>query len=118
MKVIELFDKRVIVDTHHEDKKNLPKRIKYLGSEFELNDIGEYVNDYGYTLFEMINSVSQMYDEVEILEDEIEELPRSDSYVTHIEDNRNKINELVKAVNKLNKQNKENLDKVTNCMTD
>ena len=118
MTMIELFDKRVMVDTHHEDKKNLPKRIKYLGSEFELNDIGEYVNDYGYTLFEMINSVSQMYDEVEILEDEtdeIEELPRSDSYVTQIEDNRNKINELVRAVNKLNKQD---VSKEINCMTD
>lgn len=66
---------------------------------------------------------------IEILEDEtyeIEELQKSDSYVTQIEDNRNKINELVKAVNKIQKEQVltkslniiSDCAKETNCMSD
>ena len=54
----------------------------------------------------------------EILEDkteEIEEIQRSDSYVDQINNNRNKINELVRAYNSLIKQD---TSKETNCMTD
>ena len=116
-------------------EKNVPKKIKYYGVTYELQiERLDYVDDelkylfdevlkYGDYLFQHLN------DEVEILDnetDEIKELPRSDSYFTQIEDNKNKINELVRAVNKIQKEQVlikslniiSDCDKETNCMSD
>ena len=116
-------------------EKNVPKKIKYYGVTYELQiERLDYVDDelkylfdevlkYGDYLFQHLN------DEVEILDnetDEIKELPRSDSYVTQIEDNKNKINELVRAVNKIQKEQVltkslniiSDCAKETNCMSD
>ena len=117
-------------------EKNVPKKIKYYDVTYELQaERFDYVDDklnylfdnvlmrYGDYLFQHLN------DEVEILDnetDEIKELPRSDSYVTQIEDNKNKINELVRAVNKIQKEQVltkslniiSDCAKETNCMSD
>ena len=116
-------------------EKNVPKKIKYYGVTYELQiERLDYVDDelkylfdevlkYGDYLFQHLN------DEVEILDnetDEIKELPRSDSYFTQIEDNKNKINELVRAVNKIQKEQVltkslniiSDCAKETNCMSD
>lgn len=116
-------------------EKNVPKKIKYYDVTYELQaERFDYVDDelnylfdnvlkYGDYLFQHLN------DEVEILDnetDEIKELPRSDSYYTQIEDNKNKINELVRAVNKIQKEQVltkslniiSDCAKETNCMSD
>ena len=122
MKVIDLLNKIANNDLPHNTKFKIISYDNsflcryddsYPGEIWVLNEESECSFNYKIDHMRILNY------EVEILEDkteEIEEIQRSDSYVDQINNNRNKINELVRAYNSLIK--KQDTSKETNCMID
>lgn len=119
IKIIDLLNKIA-------NKEELPKKIEYKFETFYIkydtfHDIYFYEAKDGTLLLKYIYNTNYLLDEVEILEDnteEIEELAIINNYSynilskeekikqlkSYIENNRDKINELVRAVNELRKE--------------
>lgn len=119
------------------NNKEVPKKIIDFGKvyiynpiERDYHEINSSASTFLYEKFgKSLSTGDWLSSDIQILEDEtdeIKELPRSDSYYTQIEDNKNKINELVRAVNKIQKEQVltkslniiSDCAKETDCMSD
>ena len=103
IKVIDLLNKIA-------NGEEVPREIEYQDKIFVKLEDNDYTTDDGVPLVHLLNyNLSNLNDEVEILEDnteEIEELLTIEDYEcdkTDIRLNRDKINELVKAINSIRK---------------
>ena len=105
--------------------KELPKKIKYKGKEFDLHyqddekELSYYISD-EFVLIYYIDNFYQLNEEIEIIEEEpeidIQKIKYLDSMVLYnadestfnaIADMNNKIGELIRAIKQLDKQIKE-----------
>lgn len=109
IKIIDLFNKKA-------NGEKIPQKIKYQGDIYELDYENCYKNTEGYFTDSIYYDLSNLNDEVEIIEDEEEiGLECLDPYDTYFKDGTDlvyklmydKINELIMKVNNLDKRTKE-----------